>query len=258
MPDHGPSLFAGAPPNYVAHRPAYAAGLIDLLVERLGLDAGAIVLDLGCGPGTLTVPLAARCGRVFAVDPGPDMLDAARHAVQDAGCENVELVAALGEQLPEEITGLRAAVMGRSFHWMDKGAVLGELDRRIEPGGGVALVRTSGSGRPDWWELVAPITERYLGPRPAREATDHVPALLASPFSQIEQVMLGSVEHRWTPDSIVGYLHSISHSVPHRFGDRLAGYDAEVRAAVTEVLPHGGLVDRIPTEVIVGHRPGRR
>lgn len=256
MPDHGPSLFAGAASNYVAHRPAYAPGLIGLLVERLGLGPGATVLDLGCGPGTLTVPLAARCGRVIAVDPGPDMLEAARRAVEDAGCENVELVAALGERLPEEISGLRAAVMGRSFHWMDREAVLAELDRRISPGGGVGLVRTRSLQRPAWRELVASITDRYVGPRREHASTDHVPLLRGSPFSTVEELSVGAVEHRWNADSIVGYLHSVSHSVPHLFGDRLEQYDAEVREAVAGVLPPGGAIDRIQTEVIIGHRPG--
>ena len=45
---------------------------------RAHLDAlaepGHAILDVGCGPGTYTVPAARRCRRVIAVDPSPAML----------------------------------------------------------------------------------------------------------------------------------------------------------------------------------------
>lgn len=39
------------------------------LVERLGLDEGARVLDLGCGTGRLTHWIAERVGTVIGIDP---------------------------------------------------------------------------------------------------------------------------------------------------------------------------------------------
>jgi SAM-dependent methyltransferase len=81
------------------HRdPAYVAGYdaktgfdlgpeIDLL-QRLGLDGGAILVDLGAGTGLLAAAAAPLCRRVVAVDPSPAMLAAAR--VRDARIECVE------------------------------------------------------------------------------------------------------------------------------------------------------------------------
>ena len=55
------------------------------------LPAGAQVLDVGCGPGTITVGLAARAaqGRVIGIDAAPDVLDVARRTAADLGQSNV-------------------------------------------------------------------------------------------------------------------------------------------------------------------------
>jgi SAM-dependent methyltransferase len=54
---------------------------------------GAAVLDLGCGPGTHAVPLAARGARVTGVDLSEAMLARARRAAEEASVE-VRLVRA--------------------------------------------------------------------------------------------------------------------------------------------------------------------
>ena len=51
------------------------------------LRPGTDVLDVGCGPGTITIDLAARVapGRVVGLDSAPDAIDAARTAAAEAG-----------------------------------------------------------------------------------------------------------------------------------------------------------------------------
>lgn len=62
-----------------------AAYLIDRLLP------GTDVLDVGCGPGTITVDIAARVapGRVLGIDSAAEVVDAAR--AEAAGLQNVEL-----------------------------------------------------------------------------------------------------------------------------------------------------------------------
>lgn len=58
----------------------------DWLIERLPQDPATLqVLDAGCGPGLVTVALAQRGFSVTAVDIAPQMVDAARQQVEDAG-----------------------------------------------------------------------------------------------------------------------------------------------------------------------------
>src|SRR5215831_13751076 len=65
-----------------------------LLLARLGLTGGESVLEIGCGTGALTQPLAAAVGekgRVVAVDISEPMLGAARQKVAERGLSNVTL-----------------------------------------------------------------------------------------------------------------------------------------------------------------------
>jgi trans-aconitate 2-methyltransferase len=62
------------------------------LVARIGTSDPRTVVDLGCGPGTLTVELADRwpAARIVGVDSSPEMIGTARHA----STPNVEYVEA--------------------------------------------------------------------------------------------------------------------------------------------------------------------
>jgi SAM-dependent methyltransferase len=57
------------------------------------LTPGMAVLDVGCGPGTITVDLARRVdpGRTVGLDRADEVLTAARQAAADAGAGNVEV-----------------------------------------------------------------------------------------------------------------------------------------------------------------------
>jgi predicted O-methyltransferase YrrM len=66
-----------------------------LLLARLGITGGENVLEIGCGTGALTVPLAAAVGdhgRLVAVDISEPMLGVARQRVEERGLHNVKLL----------------------------------------------------------------------------------------------------------------------------------------------------------------------
>ncbi len=76
-----PSLYGGAAAHYARGRAAYPPELIDLLVTELGPDRRDRLLDLGCGPGSLTVLLAPHFAEVVAVDADGGMVaEGARQA----------------------------------------------------------------------------------------------------------------------------------------------------------------------------------
>ncbi|MGH3151677.1 MAG: class I SAM-dependent methyltransferase, partial [Streptosporangiaceae bacterium] len=53
------------------------------------LTSAARLLDVGCGPGTITADLAARAGEVVAIDAAEDILGQARAEADQRGQANV-------------------------------------------------------------------------------------------------------------------------------------------------------------------------
>jgi ubiquinone/menaquinone biosynthesis C-methylase UbiE len=62
---------------YARCRRGYPDEVIDAALAAFGVGAGDLVVDLGCGTGQLTVPIARRVRAVVAMDPEPAMLAAA-------------------------------------------------------------------------------------------------------------------------------------------------------------------------------------
>jgi SAM-dependent methyltransferase len=106
---------------------------------HLELSPGLSILDAGCGPGRLTIPLARAVGAkgsVVAVDIQPDMLRRARSKATKASIGNVEFLhAALGEgKLPRSRfdRAVLSTVLGEI---PDRLAAMREIHAALKPGG---------------------------------------------------------------------------------------------------------------------------
>ncbi|MBI9109329.1 MAG: class I SAM-dependent methyltransferase [Spirochaetales bacterium] len=62
------------------------------IMNKLEIRADDCVLDIGSGPGTLTIPLAEIAAEVTAVDPSSKMIDCIKEKVKKAGYENISYV----------------------------------------------------------------------------------------------------------------------------------------------------------------------
>jgi SAM-dependent methyltransferase len=135
---------------YARYRRGYPPAVIDAIVGAFGLSRSDTVIDLGCGSGQLTVPMAARVLSVVGVDPEPDTLWLARGHDDDA--PNVKWLLGSDDQLPAIGASLGnrpigAITVATALHWMDDMAVFQTAHKLVRPGGGVAVVT---NGRPLW------------------------------------------------------------------------------------------------------------
>ena len=73
-----PTLYAGSAPYYAVGRVSYPIALAEALAEQLGLDGSGRLLDVGCGPGSLTLLLAPWFEQTTGVDADRDMLAEAK------------------------------------------------------------------------------------------------------------------------------------------------------------------------------------
>jgi ubiquinone/menaquinone biosynthesis C-methylase UbiE len=109
---------------YHRFRRGYPPEVIDSLAGAFRLTTDDIVVDLGCGTGQLTLPIAQRVRSVVAVDTEPDMLVRARFAAREQQVVNVSWM--LGADTDMSTLGavignrnLGAVTIGQALHWMN-------------------------------------------------------------------------------------------------------------------------------------------
>jgi SAM-dependent methyltransferase len=122
--------------------------MADRTAEREGafllrhLRAGMRLIDVGCGPGTITVGLAAAVapGEVLGIDLEPAMIDRARTLADEQGLTNVRFEVGRAEELPAPDASFDAAFEHTLLeHVPDPLRVLREMRRVLRPGGVVGL-----------------------------------------------------------------------------------------------------------------------
>jgi len=113
------------------------------VLDRVGIRPGERVLELGPGPGTLTVDAARRVGqegRLIAVDIQSEMITQVEKCIQEAGLTNVEMHVANAYDLP-----LDAGSVDRAFlvtvlpEIPDQARALAELRRVLKQGGALSI-----------------------------------------------------------------------------------------------------------------------
>ncbi|MGZ4310266.1 MAG: class I SAM-dependent methyltransferase, partial [Gaiellaceae bacterium] len=130
-----PDAFGRAAREYELGRPEWPDGLLDLVVSELGLEADAIVLDLGAGTGKLTRSLVPRFSQVVAVEP-----DDAMRAVLEEVVPEAEALAGRGEAIPLGDESVDAVFTAEAFHWFAGDESVAEIARVLRPRGALVIL----------------------------------------------------------------------------------------------------------------------
>jgi ubiquinone/menaquinone biosynthesis C-methylase UbiE len=138
--------------------PASHAGFLSTPLRRLVTDPrrilgglvrpGDVVLDLGCGPGFFTLPLAQMVGehgRVIAVDLQPEMLQKLSDRIEGTPLQSRVAL----QQCPVDTIGpTEPADLAVAFYVLhevpDQDRFLGEVHDALKPGGRLMLVEPAG------------------------------------------------------------------------------------------------------------------
>ena len=109
-------------------------------VDLARLEAGELVLDIGCGTGTLAVVAKHRVGptgAVHGIDASPEMIGRARKKAQRSGFD-VVFETAIAEALPFQDATFDAVLCTLVLHHLPKEALrhcILEMRRVLKPGG---------------------------------------------------------------------------------------------------------------------------
>jgi len=182
MGDHGEAerrtarLFDSLAADYDSSGVDFFAPIGAGLVTALEPGRGESWLDMGCGRGAVTFPLAAAVhpGRVVGLDAAAGMVELAADRAVELGTPNVAFVQG-SAQTPHPslgpVDGIASSLV--LFFLPDPLEALGEWLTLLRPGGRVGIT-TFGETDPRWRDVDAVLT-RYLPRRDARTSGSEGP-----------------------------------------------------------------------------------
>lgn len=254
--------FQSTVPYYQRYRLAYPGRLVARVAALAGLNPGDPVLDLGCGTGMLAVGFAKLGMAVTAMDPEPDMLAVCAQEARAAGV-TVSLRRGGSYDLTPEMGTFRLVVMGRSFHWMDRAATLGMLERIVPPDGGVALFHDAHPpvAENSWFKVMREVQDRF-----GRSQEPHIqerrggharyePFLFASQFTRLDGLSV-TIRQALSTEDLVGRAFSMSTCSREKLKDRAEEFAQALRAALQELSPDGTFLEVAELVALLARRPG--
>jgi trans-aconitate methyltransferase len=247
---------------YHQYRRGYPPAVIDTLIGAFGLNSDDVVIDLGCGTGQLTLPIAGQVRAVAGVDPEPDMLARARRAATDQGIRNASWLLGADTDVPA-LAGLLgshhagAVTIGQALHWMDYRKLIPALIPLLRPGGGIAVMT---NGRPMWlhdspWSrALRGFLEQWLDTTLTRTCgTDDASQQRYRDTMSEAGLNVTETRYDYTDqldfDHLLGSLYS---ALPTRRlppPDQRAAFAAQIHRAVA---PHAPFTEHVPVRTLLG------
>ena len=225
MPGRSDELYGGSAAHYLRGRMPYPDGIPD----ALGLDGSERLLDVGCGPGSLTNLLAPHVAEAVGIDASGEMVDAAA----GVAAPNALFLRLRAEDLPAGLGRFDLVTLAQSFHWFETDDVARTLRAMLVRGGRLVHVGATtheGDGNVPRGEIRA-LVERWVGADPRIKTGDHRAIFDRVGFRNRREVdIVRDKTIARSEDDVVSSVFSLSYAAPHRFGDRVDAFEAELRA----------------------------
>ncbi len=159
------ATFGEGAERYDRARPGYPPALFDAIAGYAGLGPGARVLEIGCGTGQATRPMAERGWAVEALELSPAL---AAVAVRNAA--GLGAAVAVGSFDDSDLLddAYDAVAAFTAFHWLDPGTRVRRAAVALRPGGVLATVATVHvQGADDFFERAQACYRRWDPGTPA-------------------------------------------------------------------------------------------
>lgn len=132
--------FSNKSEDYAKGRPSYPIEILNKLTE-LGIGKNSTIADVGAGTGLLTNMLCRLGGKVFAVEPNPQMINECKKYCSDN--TNIEYICASAEKTYIKENSIDVITIAQAFHWFDKELCKVEFKRILKENGYVITIWNS-------------------------------------------------------------------------------------------------------------------
>jgi len=123
---------------YNLYRSLYPQEVVDTVIALSNLHNGSRVLEIGCGTGQLSVPLAQHGIDLLAIELGPHLAALARRNLKRF--PNVQVEASSFEEWPLPSQKFDAVVSASAFHWLDPDVRFSKSAEALHPGGFLTIL----------------------------------------------------------------------------------------------------------------------
>ena len=171
-------VWSGRVGSWDQHGSAALRSVTSAVVRAAAPQAGDAVLDLGCGTGQISIPLATQGANVLAVDVSPAMARRLRDEARRRGLTSLTVIALPAEELdlPPDSVDLvvssyalhhlrdpdKAKLVTAAYGWLRPGGRIVIADMMFGRGGSArdrAIIRTkllalARQGPGGWWRIV--------------------------------------------------------------------------------------------------------
>ena len=240
-------VFDQAAGAYDEARPSYPLELIDKLIELTQLPANARILEIGCGTGQITVPLAERDYEIVAVELGENL---ARIAVSNLkSYHRVRVIHSAFEEWERADKVFDLVVSAQAFHWIDPVIGYPKIRRLLKDQGYLAVVYNlfQGNQTPLYRELDAiyrsyfPQHAPHASPRTLQENVERtIRSIRESGLFQDPLVYQYPWVETYTTNRYMKLLDTFSDHRALKDETRTLMYQ-EIRDIIDK---HGGTIDR--------------
>jgi SAM-dependent methyltransferase len=122
---------------YDQARPGYPEALFDDLVTLSALPADGRLLEIGCGTGQATLPLARRGYHLLCIELGANLAALARRNL--AAYPRVSIQTGAFEAWQGEEEAFDLVLSATAFHWIDPAISYQKTAQALKPSGAIAL-----------------------------------------------------------------------------------------------------------------------
>lgn len=113
----------------------------DQILGLVEIRPDFVAVDLGCGSGFFTFPLAKKVKKVYAIDMQKEMLEILEQKIRKQKIRNIELVLSKGNEIPLENESVELLMTVNTLHeFNDKKRMIKETQRVLKPKGEVLIV----------------------------------------------------------------------------------------------------------------------